>query len=143
MPRLLRTTLTLLLASVLFVGCDSGEDEDDGTLGRWASTENSEFTATYLEIADDELIRHQFINFGSPDPDFEGCFISDTSEVVDREGDEWTLRDENGEVRVRSVRRVGDDLLIEDPRPSGPDPGTPELFERSTRTSFVPVCDGF
>jgi hypothetical protein len=133
--------LFFALSTVAFVGCDSNDDEDDysAVLGRWEALGDPVEEDAYLNVTDEALIVHFFIENDLTEDD---CFGRDFAEVVSREGNRWTLREdddpEDDEEFTLVLRRDGDDLVIEDPDIADRD-GT--RFERSTRTDFTPLCD--
>ncbi len=134
--QLLLFPLCLALCTVALVGCDSNDEDDRSVLGRWEVTDD-EIGTVYANISASRFVSHVLLDFD--DPGIEDCFIMNTSEVVDRDGDEWTLRVSDGpdedETVTISIRRDGDFLEV-----VGED-GEVQRLERSTRTDFSPECD--
>ena len=136
MPKLNLLLLFLALGAVAFVGCDSADEGDDydAILGRWEALGDPSEPDVYLNISDDEIVAHYFDDEEGTDA---ACYTRETFDVVDRDGDEWTLRYEDGETEVVLLRRDGDELVTESPEIED---GDIVRFERSSRTDFTPLC---
>lgn len=132
------------LSTFTFVGCDSNDEDDySDVLGRWEYLDDPIDGDAYLNITNDELVIHYFFE-GDPEgaPEVEDCFITDTAQVLSRDGNEWTIRteddtdDENTQTLV--IRRDGDELVIDSPDIAD---GDTVRLQRSTRTDFTPLCE--
>lgn len=136
MYRLIPLSLLVAVAVTLLVGCDSaaGGDEYSDILGRWEALGDPFEPNVYIDISDEDIVAHYFDDEEGTDTP---CFIRETFAVVERDGEAWTLRYDDGDTETLLFRRDGEALVAEDP---AIEDGDIVVFERSTRTDFTPLC---
>ena len=127
------------LCTFTFVGCDSNDEDDySDVLGRWEYLDDPIDGDSYLNISNDELVIHSFFE---GDPEVADCFLTDTAQVLSRDGNEWTIRTEDDTddeaIQTLVIRRDGDELVIDSPDIAD---GDTVRLQRSTRTDFTPLC---
>lgn len=127
--------LFVSFSALAFVGCDSNDEDDYAAiLGRWEALGDPFEPDVYINVSNDEIVAHFFDDEEGTDT---ACFTRETFDVIDRDGEEWTLRYDDGDTDIIIFRRDGDDLVTEDP---DIEDGDIVRFERSTRTTFSPSC---
>ncbi len=132
----LRGALVVALL-VTAIGCDSGggeDDEEDSIDGLWASRGADVF---YLDIDTDasEIVIYDFL--GDDDAgDVDDCYLSYEAEIIDIDGDTYTLLTENGEQTVRISAEGGVLEIVEGS-------GAAERFDRSDEraSDFRSECE--
>lgn len=141
--------LALAVAALDLVGCDSATDDgdnDSSVLGLWQEVDidtagNETLEDFWLDFAEDGIVTYDFECAGAGDVS-EDCFERDEIDVVEIEGDSWSIRnvESDGSVfeNTFTVQRDGEHLVLSEPDDEG---GTDEeRYVRSTRTDFTPLC---
>ena len=102
--------LALLLFGFLLVRCDSSGGNDDGlpVEGTWEEVADQE-TPLYLEITSESFTQYETY---SPHE----CYFVDNSEIVEKDGNNYTLRSEDKDTTITVMMTVdGNELTVEYP----------------------------
>jgi hypothetical protein len=98
--------LALLLFGFLLVSCDSSGGNDDGlpVEGTWEEVADQE-TPIYLEITSESVTGYE---------SYSGeCYNVSSSEIVERDGNNYTLRQEDGNTTTVMMTVDGNELTVQ------------------------------
>lgn len=98
--------LALLIPILGLAGCDAitGASDSDSIQGSWVRTEGGQ--TTYVEITSARIIVY--------DGRSDSCFQRAVYDIIDQDGDEYTLSGPTTTTGIFTIRRQGDDLVIDD-----------------------------
>ena len=99
--------LALLLFGFLLVSCDSSGGNDDGlpVEGTWEEVADQE-TPLYLEITSESYTEYENYDPGE-------CYNVDNWEIVERDGNNYTLRGEDGDTITVMMTVDGNELTVQ------------------------------